>query len=665
MASPRLCWNGIVKNEADKIVRCMESLLPHISCYVVADTGSTDLTPDLIRDFMNDHGIPGVVIHTEFQSFEQARNEALAAARNSELEFDYCILVDADMELCVINPTAFDNLTGPSYDMEQRTHSLRYMNRRLVHKKTTGWYVCPTHEYLNVPPAGAIDGAYFIDHADGSNRKDKFKRDIALLKPVVEKNPKDARAWFYLGQSYRDAKMPKQAANAYKKRVELGGWPEEQWNAQVNYAHCMYNFNSDEGEFVAGLLRAYEMRPTRAEPLFDLANHFRKKGDNIQACLFAERAMEIPSPKETLFISEWVYKGGAKEEFAISAFYDPFKRNKGYKVCNALSLDKNAFHAQRHLARSNMFYYIPTLKELAPTFQHQPVEFTAPTGYTAMNPSITSHGENLYCVVRTVNYTITPEGRYQIRAGDGSINDHNPIHTRNFLLRIGRELQTEVSREILMPVLPDPKYKLVIGCEDMRLFSYRGNLNMSATIRQLNKEGWCEQVRAMIFENGDSAQLGLLMDMPRPIKGHEKNWMPWVTKEHGLRFVYTPGVIVDAEGRTISSRPSGAYDLDHLRGGAQVVEYPGGGYLALVHEAHVRPDNRQRYYVHRFMVYNPSGTVRAVSLPFVFQDKQIEFAAGMAWMRDNLVVSYGVKDQEAKLGTLSFHDIEGLFHVEC
>ena len=36
----KLCWNAIVKNESARIVRCMESLVPYISCAVVVDTGS-------------------------------------------------------------------------------------------------------------------------------------------------------------------------------------------------------------------------------------------------------------------------------------------------------------------------------------------------------------------------------------------------------------------------------------------------------------------------------------------------------------------------------------------------------------------------------------------------------------------------------------------------
>ena len=45
----KLAWNAIVKNEAAVIERCVKSLLPHIDCAIVVDTGSTDGTPDIIQ----------------------------------------------------------------------------------------------------------------------------------------------------------------------------------------------------------------------------------------------------------------------------------------------------------------------------------------------------------------------------------------------------------------------------------------------------------------------------------------------------------------------------------------------------------------------------------------------------------------------------------------
>src|SRR4051794_29637725 len=77
----RICLNMIVKNETAIIDRCLDSVLPFISHYVMCDTGSTDNTVDLIRHRIDSAGIPGEILHTHFDDFAQARNEALDAAR--------------------------------------------------------------------------------------------------------------------------------------------------------------------------------------------------------------------------------------------------------------------------------------------------------------------------------------------------------------------------------------------------------------------------------------------------------------------------------------------------------------------------------------------------------------------------------------------------------
>jgi hypothetical protein len=48
-----------------------------------------------------------------------------------------------------------------------------------------------------------------------------------------------------------------------------------------------------------------------------------------------------------------------------------------------------------------------------------------------------------------------------------------------------------------------------------------------------------------------------------------------------------------------------------------------------------------------------------MSEPFVFNDRVIEFAAGMTWLdASRLVISYGFKDEEARLGTILDTDVE-------
>ena len=76
----------------------------------------------------------------------------------------------------------------------------------------------------------------------------------------------------------------------------------------------------DEGGFVRELLMAYNYRPSRAEPLYDLARYFRERGDNQSSLLFSETGMKIPLPSDLLFVNEFVYKTGLKEEFSIVRF---------------------------------------------------------------------------------------------------------------------------------------------------------------------------------------------------------------------------------------------------------------------------------------------------------------------------------------------------------
>src|ERR1700676_4300128 len=117
----RVCLNMIVKNETAIIERCLAAAAPNIDCFVICDTGSTDATVEVIRQFFERRGIPGRIPTTTFRNFEQARNEALDAARASDLEFDYILLCDADMELIALRPGYRDELQEPAYWTVQQT----------------------------------------------------------------------------------------------------------------------------------------------------------------------------------------------------------------------------------------------------------------------------------------------------------------------------------------------------------------------------------------------------------------------------------------------------------------------------------------------------------------------------------------------------------------
>jgi FkbM family methyltransferase len=314
----------IVKNETAIIERCLAAAAPHIDCYVICDTGSTDATVEIIRKFFDRRGIPGRITSTIFRNFEQARNEALDAARNSDLEFDYILLCDADMELVAVRPGYKDELEEPAYWVAQQTVSgdLEYHNLRLLRRDANARYRGVTHEYLDVPGVSQrnFDGIQFLDHAAGANRANKFERDIALLVNGIEQEPNNTRYVFYLANSYFDLGDTVKALEMYQRRMTMGGWNEELFYSCYRAGVCQQRL--DRGaEMITGLLETFEQFPHRAEPLHVIALHYQRKNRHRLAFHVAEMGARITLPASALFVEPEVYTWRLLDIMAVSLYY--------------------------------------------------------------------------------------------------------------------------------------------------------------------------------------------------------------------------------------------------------------------------------------------------------------------------------------------------------
>ncbi|TPL74003.1 glycosyltransferase [Mesorhizobium sp. B2-3-15] len=663
----RLCLNMIVKNEMANLQRCLGAVADHIDCWVIGDTGSTDGTQDFIKSFFAARNLPGELHEFPFLNFEQARNSALDHAYASALAYDYLLFDDADMELVVENAGFREQLVSPGYRLLQRSDSgLTYWNTRLVRRDAGARYHGVTHEYLDVPEGvQELRGAWYKDHASGSNRVDKFERDAKLLLEALEKDPENQRYWFYLAQSYRDAGRTAEAAVAYAKRAAMGGWDEESWNARLQGARCLRKLGDEPG-FVEQALAAFNQRPQRAEPLYDLARFYRDKGMNDASVLFSEAGLAIGRPEQDiLFLEDYVYTTGLLEEFAIAANYsrDPVRKDRGFAACNWLALNRTIGDGPRELAWSNLYFYVQPAKTMMPSFSARPVDFMAPDGYRPMNPSVTRSGRQIVLAQRAVNYAMTENGlQYETKDGDA-------IRTRNFLLRLSDELAIQSAVEILPPLdMPDPVYKGVLGFEDLRVFAWNGKLWGSACVREFTTEAWCEQVLARIDESRSCRLTDWRVLHATGPRVHEKNWMPQVkpaTPETGaetLQFIYLsdPTKTVDEWGAIVSeTHPTIA--AQRFRGGTQLVAFS-GGWLAVIHEVQWRAAEQRRYYLHRFVWFDEANFVRKVSRPFFFNKRGVEFAAGLAWHPDErrLLISYSVTDSESWIATVDEAEVRSL-----
>lgn len=300
----KICLNMIVKNEAENLPRLLASVRDQISCYAIVDTGSTDDTVAIIKDHL-DH-LPGYIAHDEFVNFSQARNAALNAASWVNGGYDYLLLADADMELVGEIPAG--DLSAPVYLMYQQAGTLAYQNIRLVHRDAVVGYRGATHEYLETTGEQfTLQGPYFLDHADGSNRADKFARDIRLLTHEVADEPDNARSWLYLAQSYRDMGNRAMARALYQHRASLGGWDEEVWYSKYQVAVLNEFLETDPSVIIKGYTDAFRARPHRAEPLRWLARYLGLAGRGADAAAYDRIADNLSLPDDRLFVETRAY----------------------------------------------------------------------------------------------------------------------------------------------------------------------------------------------------------------------------------------------------------------------------------------------------------------------------------------------------------------------
>jgi hypothetical protein len=343
MSPPRtnICLTMIVKNEVKVLPRLFRSLKDYIDYYVIVDTGSTDETIALIGREMAGYGIEGEVHERPWVNFGVNRQQALELAVEAN-KAEWLLFIDADEELGVSDPKFFEKLVpGVSYDIEKHHSNVRYAVPHLVNIKSGRFrWEGPVHNYL-VTLEGPTQrtlrkDVWIVYHSEqgakshGLTQEQKYLRDARLLEDHLKEHPDNARSQFYLAQSYKDAGHLEKAVTEYAKRVTMQGWAEEAFMAQLEVGRLAVRMDKPEAVVVAELLAATEMRPTRAEPVYELARYFRMKKAYGKAFLFAKAGAPIQRPDDSLFVAQSIYDWQMLDELAVSAYWVA-----EYMVCKA------------------------------------------------------------------------------------------------------------------------------------------------------------------------------------------------------------------------------------------------------------------------------------------------------------------------------------------
>lgn len=318
-----ICLNMIVKNESAVIRRCLSSVKPLIDYWVIVDTGSTDGTQEIIRDFMKD--IPGELYERPWRNFAENRNEALDLALGKGA---YYLFMDADDYLEYKPGFQMPVLTSDLYALWRIIEGDSFLNTHLVRDGLPWRWKGVVHEYIDCGQevtADMIEDVTYIVVDDGFSHKDpqKYFRYIDLLEESLKKDPGNFRDMISLAKSYMGAGLSDKGLSLYQKIVQQCPWQEEVFWALIEVGNILREKKGPLTGVVNSYYKAHRICPRRIEPCYYLAELFNSQGsfDLAYACIKSYESLSLPYKRGAIYNMDWMNEFGLLFELSICSFY--------------------------------------------------------------------------------------------------------------------------------------------------------------------------------------------------------------------------------------------------------------------------------------------------------------------------------------------------------
>ena len=349
---PKLILNTIVKDESHCILTMLKSALQISDAIVIADTGSTDGTQEMIRKFGEENNIPTYVFERPFDDFEKSRNFGMEKAKEVVKELGWNVndcwtwWCDADETIVVDSKFNKKQFVNDLYMINTYIGQMKYTRNTFARISKPFRFYGPIHEFIVCDEQNITSGLATDIHVDvkmigASWQGDiptKYKNHAFVLEKYIDNNRQDPRWIFYTAQSYHDsASIPdnkeeneerlRRSLKYYKERVSRpDGYPEELFYAQYRIGTIMRSLEDPWNLVHQECLKAYNMDPIRGESIKTIIDYYLQVNEWNMAYLYTKFAKvnfhgKNPYPTRLLFVDEALYIWKFAESHAAACFY--------------------------------------------------------------------------------------------------------------------------------------------------------------------------------------------------------------------------------------------------------------------------------------------------------------------------------------------------------
>ena len=550
---PTICLNMIVKDESNVIVETLNNLSKYINFdyWVISDTGSTDNTQQIIKDYFLEKGIPGELFTHQWKDFGYNRTKALESAFNKT---DYLLIFDADDRINGDFKLPFtEGASNKKYSdryLLKFGNGFEYFRPLLINNHKRWCFRGVLHEFLanldDVNSDVSIYGNYYVESGRTGNRSqnvNKYSDDAAILKKAFEEDIKlpnkglADRYAFYCARSYKDAgeKYHDDAIEWYKKVLDFYNWAQEKYYSALEIG-LIYKQKNNMIEAVKYWLKSLEYDEERIEGLMYAIEYFHQSGQHILVnALYHKFKNYNHKPLNKLFINMHMYNDRLEFFNALSANLVNDKVS-GYECSKSIIINNSVRDNDLNLLINNIFNYRDQLEN----YKYKLPFFKALDNMIATNND-SVHNKNV------------------VELWDLLLKKNREMFTR-FNSKIGRQLHQASKIKTNNPVELSEKSNVIITfttCKRLDLFKETINsiLNMWSDVEKINhwfcvddnssKEdrsfmkstySWIEYYMKTPEEKGHRASMNIIWNK---LKNMNPQPEYWIHMEDDFLFYYT------------------------------------------------------------------------------------------------------------------------------
>lgn len=337
---------AIALNEAEFVRRCIESALD-ADYFILADTGSTDLTPYIATEC----GATSYSISIQPWRFDHARNAALA-------------LVPADVDVCIA--LDLDEVLEPGWRQEieanwnEDTTRMRYQydwgsgivfHSDKIHARNGYHWKHPCHEVLmpdlRIEERFVSTNKQLVTHLPDNNKS--RGQYMGLLELAHKEEPFDPRTALYYGRELIFSSRQSEAIHALFHYLDLPGDPQERAYAMRLIARAQKE-QGDNAAALQTLRKACAEYPGIRENwvhLSEVCNILQLWNESFSAIEYALAIKDRP----VVYTSEPLCWGSLPYDLGAVALWHLDMRDKGRQyLLKAIELDPNETRLKDNLA---------------------------------------------------------------------------------------------------------------------------------------------------------------------------------------------------------------------------------------------------------------------------------------------------------------------------